>query len=59
MKRPPSSDPSQIREWADYVFEMSTDECWLDAAHFRRAMLAFADEIAGIPKNLNPKVYEL
>lgn len=59
MKRPPTTDSQQIREWADYVFSLSSDESWLDAASFRRIMFSFANEIDGIPENLNPKCYEL
>lgn len=59
MTKPPTTDSKQIRAWADYVFELSTDECWIDAAWFRRTMIAIANEIDNIPKDLNPKCYEL
>lgn len=45
LQPPPSNDPAELRKWADYIFSQSSDECWLDAAHFRRFLTEFADKL--------------
>jgi len=42
---PPEEDPSKIRKWADYLFQISSDECWLDAAALKRLLHQEADEL--------------
>jgi len=42
---PPEEDASKVRKWADYLFSISSDECWLDAAALKRFLYQEADEL--------------
>jgi hypothetical protein len=42
---PPEEDASKVRKWADYLFSISSDECWLDAAALKRLLHQRADEL--------------